>query len=175
MISKRSRDEELAAAVRMAEIGDFTAAEKAFMALLATDKRNAGVTYNLGLVKEHLGDVEAAAALQSRALALDPKLAPAARRLSRLLAGFELARSVALDTQGLAVALGHTNVNLQPAAEAFNVGQAAAAAAATVRDHTHEGWRILLSWPAPKAASAASSCDRRISTISTSSAISPCM
>jgi SAM-dependent methyltransferase len=158
MNSKGRRSDEIAAAIRMAQIGDFEAARRALSALLSTDKRNAGLTYNLGLVEENIGHVEAAAALQSRALALDTKLAPAARRLSRLLAGFELAGSPAIELQGLVAALGHSDIDLKPIAKAvlvrsllvdgplkdalrgFNDGQAPHVAAATVVQQTHDGW-----------------------------------
>lgn len=110
------RQQRMAAALRLAQIGDLVAARAAMAELLATDSRNGELMFNLGLVEEQRGEIEEAAALYARALRHAPKLEVAARRLARLLDRYEISDPAALDPAGLAAALALPEIALQPIA-----------------------------------------------------------
>jgi len=101
----------------MAELGDFEAARRELTEVLATDRRNAALRFNLAMVVEALGEIEAAAVHYSVALRLQPKFAEAARRLTRLLARFKIEDPATLDPAGLEAALAVHGIAHQPIAE----------------------------------------------------------
>lgn len=114
---KVSKADRAAAAVKLAQLGDLQAARAAFVEAIESDPRNVELLFNLGIVEEGLGDVDQAAILLTRVLASRPSMTPAAARLSRLFARFEVADVDRLDRRGLRAALQSEGIGRQPIAE----------------------------------------------------------
>jgi SAM-dependent methyltransferase len=107
-----------ALAFRAAELGDLSTARSAFARALSRDRCNAALHHNLAVVEEQLGAIDAAALLLTTALRFNPRMEGAARRLSRLLARFEISEPERLEPFGLKAALGFASIDRQPVVEA---------------------------------------------------------
>jgi SAM-dependent methyltransferase len=108
-----------ALALRAAEVGDLSTARSAFAKALTSDRTDAALHHNLAVVEEKLGEIDAAAGLLTEALRLNPRMEKSARRLSRLLARYEISEPARLDPFGLKAALTFTTINRQPVVESI--------------------------------------------------------
>jgi SAM-dependent methyltransferase len=106
-----------ALALRAAEAGDLSLARSLFAKALSGDRNNAALHHNLAVVEEQLGAIDAAAVLLTSALRLNPRTEGAARRLSRLLARFEISEPERLEPFGLKTALVFASIDRQPVVE----------------------------------------------------------
>ncbi len=105
-------------AVRLAQMGDWEAAQRAFLVAIDSDRRNAALYFNLSLVEEQRDEIAAATAALTLALSLKPSYEHAARRLSRLLARFQLDDVRGLSPNGLKAALLTRDIAHQPIVDA---------------------------------------------------------
>jgi SAM-dependent methyltransferase len=107
-----------ALALRAADLGDLTTARAAFEKALSGDRRSPALHYNLAVVEEQLGEIDASAKHLTTALRFNPRMEAAARRLSRQLARYEISSAAQLDPFGLRAALNFASINRQPVVEA---------------------------------------------------------
>jgi SAM-dependent methyltransferase len=91
--------------------GDLEAAKQCFTEAVRADSRNARHRFHLAVVLEGLWELGAAGARLTEALRLDPRMADAARRLSRLASTCTLPEDVPLDPVGLRAGLAHDSVD----------------------------------------------------------------
>ncbi len=126
-------------AVRLAQLGDWEAAQRAFLDAIDSDRRNPDLYFNLSLVEEERGEISAAAIALTGALNLKPTYVKAARRLSRLLARYQLSEVGGLASNGLKAALLTKHIAHQPIVDVvlrqvFEVWPTLKAAAASVEE-----------------------------------------
>ena len=128
--------------VEAAEAGAFDMARIYLEKAVRREKRHAGHRYNLAIVMEALGEIDAAARLLTEALRLKPAMAEAARRLERVLRAYRLEAPERLDPFGLMAALASDVLDRQVVGE---VALAHLAATPPLRDALalgrREGWR----------------------------------
>lgn len=110
----RSKQQLNETAVRLAQMGDWEAAQRAFADAIDSDRRNPDLYFNLSLVEEERGEINAAAVALTGALSLKPTYVKAARRLSRLLARYQLSAVGELSPNGLKAALLTRDIAHQP-------------------------------------------------------------
>ncbi|MCB1547180.1 MAG: methyltransferase domain-containing protein [Hyphomicrobiaceae bacterium] len=96
------------------QAGDFRTAKLAFSEAVQADKRHPGLRFNLAMVEEGLGEIDAAARELCEALRLKPQMIEAARRLALIARRYVLDQPEALEPFGIKAALAFDELDRQP-------------------------------------------------------------